>query len=203
MRTRLRHPKSLSLKILRVSPYNSEILMRSRLQVHCFHRPGGRGYPPRTRKPQPPARGPSKSSFGSIGQFFSQNEVSRGSFPFWSPPVRLYLVAPSKWLLALDQPLTSALKTSPAEWVPSRASYIMPSNVCNLLAIASCVRRHVSAYWSSWQKRRNQVRSKPAWFQASLPTLSLLSIAVFSTTRLHWRGRWRTWKLPSCARTQT
>ena len=37
------HPKSLRLKILPLSPYKSEILMRTRLQLHCFHRPGGRG----------------------------------------------------------------------------------------------------------------------------------------------------------------
>src|SRR4029079_12060182 len=36
-------PKSLRLKILPLSPYNSEILMPTRLQLHCFHRPGGRG----------------------------------------------------------------------------------------------------------------------------------------------------------------
>ena len=52
MRTRLRHPKSLSLKILRVSPYNSKILVLSRLEVYCFHRPEGEGVPPpRIRKP--------------------------------------------------------------------------------------------------------------------------------------------------------
>lgn len=46
MRTPLRHPKSLSLKILRVSPYNSKILVLSRLEVHCFHRPEGEGGTP-------------------------------------------------------------------------------------------------------------------------------------------------------------
>jgi hypothetical protein len=38
-----RHPKSYSLKILPINPYNSKILVLSRLQLHCFHRPGGRG----------------------------------------------------------------------------------------------------------------------------------------------------------------
>jgi len=59
MRTRLRHPKSLSLKILRVSPYDSEILVLSRLEVYCFHRPEGEGVPrPRIRKPRVGRRGP-------------------------------------------------------------------------------------------------------------------------------------------------
>ena len=42
------HPhltNSFWLKILRVTPYNSEILVRSRPQVHCFHRSEGEGYP--------------------------------------------------------------------------------------------------------------------------------------------------------------
>ena len=42
------HPhraKSLGLKILPLSAYNSEILMPTLLQLHCFHRPGGGGYP--------------------------------------------------------------------------------------------------------------------------------------------------------------
>jgi len=42
------HPhraKSLGLKILPLSAYNSEILMPALLQLHCFHRPGGGGYP--------------------------------------------------------------------------------------------------------------------------------------------------------------
>jgi hypothetical protein len=40
------HPdpvKSLQFKILAINPYYSEILMLSRLQVHCFHRPEGEG----------------------------------------------------------------------------------------------------------------------------------------------------------------
>jgi len=41
----LRAPKSLSLKILPLNPYNSEILMPTRRELHCFHRPGGGGYP--------------------------------------------------------------------------------------------------------------------------------------------------------------
>src|SRR6185369_8846101 len=40
------HPKPLRLKILPLSPYNSEILMPTRLQLHCFHRPGEGGYVP-------------------------------------------------------------------------------------------------------------------------------------------------------------
>jgi hypothetical protein len=42
------HPhqhNSLRLKIFHINPYNSEILVLSTLQLHCFHRPGGRGYP--------------------------------------------------------------------------------------------------------------------------------------------------------------
>jgi hypothetical protein len=42
------HPdpvKSLQFKILAINPYYSEILMLSRLQVHCFHRPEGEGVP--------------------------------------------------------------------------------------------------------------------------------------------------------------
>ena len=46
------HPhltNSFWLKILRVTPYNSEILVRSRPQVHCFHRSeGGGGTPVRS-----------------------------------------------------------------------------------------------------------------------------------------------------------
>ena len=38
-----RQPKFYSLKILPISPYDSKILVLSRLQLHCFHRPGGRG----------------------------------------------------------------------------------------------------------------------------------------------------------------
>src|SRR6185437_4858672 len=37
--------KSYSLKILPISPYNSRILVSSWPQLHCFHRPGGRGVP--------------------------------------------------------------------------------------------------------------------------------------------------------------
>src|SRR6185369_12858157 len=37
--------KSLGLKILPLSTYNSEILVPTLLQLHCFHRPGGGGYP--------------------------------------------------------------------------------------------------------------------------------------------------------------
>jgi hypothetical protein len=36
--------KSLSLKIFRVNPYFSRILVPTLLQLLCFHRPGGRGY---------------------------------------------------------------------------------------------------------------------------------------------------------------
>jgi hypothetical protein len=42
------HPhltNSYSLKIFRLTPYNSEILVRSRPQVHCFHRSEGEGVP--------------------------------------------------------------------------------------------------------------------------------------------------------------
>ena len=35
-----------SLKIFRLTPYNSEILVRSRPQVHCFHRSEGEGGTP-------------------------------------------------------------------------------------------------------------------------------------------------------------
>jgi hypothetical protein len=42
----LHRPKCLRLKILPVNPYNSEILMLTRPEIHCFHRPGGRGVPP-------------------------------------------------------------------------------------------------------------------------------------------------------------
>lgn len=40
------HPyltNSFSLKILPLTPYNSEILVLSRPQVHCFHRSEGEG----------------------------------------------------------------------------------------------------------------------------------------------------------------
>src|SRR5438067_9717246 len=37
---------SLSLKIFRISPYSSKILMLSTLQLHCFHRPEGEGVDP-------------------------------------------------------------------------------------------------------------------------------------------------------------
>jgi hypothetical protein len=36
----------VSLKILRVNPYNSKILTRSSLQVHCFHKREGEGGTP-------------------------------------------------------------------------------------------------------------------------------------------------------------
>jgi hypothetical protein len=42
----LHAPKCLRLKILPVNPYNSEILMLTRPEIHCFHRPGGRGGTP-------------------------------------------------------------------------------------------------------------------------------------------------------------
>jgi hypothetical protein len=44
MRTYRYHPNSYSLKILPITPYYSKILMPTSLQLHCFHRPGGRGY---------------------------------------------------------------------------------------------------------------------------------------------------------------
>jgi len=37
--------KYYALKIFRVSPYNSEILVPTLTQVYCFHRPEGEGYP--------------------------------------------------------------------------------------------------------------------------------------------------------------
>jgi hypothetical protein len=37
--------KSFGLKILPITPLNSKILMLSPVQLHCFHRPRGRGYP--------------------------------------------------------------------------------------------------------------------------------------------------------------
>ena len=43
------HPhvaNSFWLKIFRISPYNSEILVLSRPQVHCFHRSEGEGGTP-------------------------------------------------------------------------------------------------------------------------------------------------------------
>jgi hypothetical protein len=46
------HPhltNSFSLKIFRLTPYNSEILVLSRPQVHCFHRSEGEGVPPSGR----------------------------------------------------------------------------------------------------------------------------------------------------------
>ena len=46
----LRAPKSLSLKILPLNPYNSEILMPTRPELHCFHRPGGGGTPIKARR---------------------------------------------------------------------------------------------------------------------------------------------------------
>ena len=36
---------SLSLKIFHINPYYSKILMWSTLQLHCFHRSEGEGYP--------------------------------------------------------------------------------------------------------------------------------------------------------------
>ena len=49
MRVHAHHPKSLWLKILPITPYYSRILMLSVPQLHCFHRPGGRGVPPHCR----------------------------------------------------------------------------------------------------------------------------------------------------------
>ena len=46
MPSRALHPKSLPLKIFRISPYSSRILVSTRLQPHCFHRAGGRGVLP-------------------------------------------------------------------------------------------------------------------------------------------------------------
>src|SRR6185369_16714129 len=46
MRIYPHRPKYQSLKILRVNPYNSRILMLSSLQLHCFHRPEGEGGTP-------------------------------------------------------------------------------------------------------------------------------------------------------------
>ena len=40
-----RQPKFYSLKILPISPYNSEILVPTLMQVYCFHRPEGEGVP--------------------------------------------------------------------------------------------------------------------------------------------------------------
>ena len=37
--------KYYALKIFRVSPYNSEILVPTLTQVYCFHRPEGEGVP--------------------------------------------------------------------------------------------------------------------------------------------------------------
>jgi hypothetical protein len=45
MRMFVSHPKSFSLKIFAITPYNSKILVPATLQPHCFHTPGGRGYP--------------------------------------------------------------------------------------------------------------------------------------------------------------
>src|SRR5437764_10244558 len=39
------HLNSLSLKIFRINPYNSKILILSTRQLHYFHRPEGEGYP--------------------------------------------------------------------------------------------------------------------------------------------------------------
>ena len=38
-------PKSFLFKILPINPYSSKILVLTSLQVHCFHRPEGEGYP--------------------------------------------------------------------------------------------------------------------------------------------------------------
>ena len=53
MRVHSHHPKSLWLKILPITPYYSRILMLSVPQLHCFHRPGGRGVPPHCRIHEP------------------------------------------------------------------------------------------------------------------------------------------------------
>jgi hypothetical protein len=45
MRMYQRHANSLSLKILPINPYNSEILMPTLVELHCFHRPEGEGVP--------------------------------------------------------------------------------------------------------------------------------------------------------------
>jgi len=45
MQTHPPHPKSFRLKILPISPYSSRILVLSSLQLHYFHRSGGRGVP--------------------------------------------------------------------------------------------------------------------------------------------------------------
>jgi hypothetical protein len=49
----LHRPKCLRLKILPVNPYNSEILMLTRPEIHCFHRPGGEGGYPHQSSAQP------------------------------------------------------------------------------------------------------------------------------------------------------
>lgn len=50
MKSCLRAPKSLSLKILPLNPYNSEILMLTRRELHCFHTPGEGGTPIKARR---------------------------------------------------------------------------------------------------------------------------------------------------------
>jgi hypothetical protein len=46
-----RDPKLLRFKILPINPYYSKILVLTSLQVHCFDRPGGGGYPLASRNP--------------------------------------------------------------------------------------------------------------------------------------------------------
>src|SRR3954468_13701139 len=49
------HRKSYSLKILAIKPYNSKILVTTSLQLYCFHRPGGGGYPTPGSSPSHPS----------------------------------------------------------------------------------------------------------------------------------------------------
>ena len=42
----LRDRKYYSLKIFPITPYNSKILVPTRPELHCFHRPEGEGVPP-------------------------------------------------------------------------------------------------------------------------------------------------------------
>jgi hypothetical protein len=82
MRTRLHRPKCLSLKILRVSPYNSEILVLSRLEVYCFHRPEGEGVPHRELVSRALGGVFNSSRFGLRGHVFSPTKCCRRSFAF-------------------------------------------------------------------------------------------------------------------------
>ena len=74
----LRAPKSLSLKILPLNPYNSEILMPTRPELHCFHRPGGGGYPHQSSAHRGWSAGVIVQSHAVAKCVMSQDDLRRG-----------------------------------------------------------------------------------------------------------------------------